>query len=312
MPTTLSPDVLSRKAAFDLADAIGEFLDTVRGLVATTPKNRPAEFSHPWNFDFSFRVPSPESAEAAGAGRCIGDGYPDGDITEEWTSESLYFSAIDAYRQGIMGNGREINNLIDQGIDRWCRIVFDRPPCAWTSELRFEVTAVEKICARVFGRRSYPRGTFGRFRRSEKRQFLKLIHALETKIDRLYALDFETAKSDASEDQREYPRGLDPSIPRAAHAAGDSFEQEVFFRDLASWAARELKGKQRRCIELLAEEMGAVPIADLACDNAIDWGNDFDEPFKSMVRALTPKLGKQGWRIYRHDNEARIQKTGQK
>ncbi len=89
------------------------------------------------------------------------------------------------------------------------------------------------------------------------------------------------------------------------------------YRELARWAMDDLKGKQRRAVELLIEHNGRIAISDLATDPAIDWQKPFDDAFNSLKQALKEKLSKLGWRIFRQSNEARLDrrtevKVGQK
>ena len=97
---------------------------------------------------------------------------------------------------------------------------------------------------------------------------------------------------------------------------GDVTPQEVtpgVYQQLAKWAADKLKGKQRRTVELLAENNGRIEMKDLATDPAIDWEAPFDNQFNSLAKAVNPKLRKIGWRIFRQSNEARAEKwQGQK
>lgn len=97
---------------------------------------------------------------------------------------------------------------------------------------------------------------------------------------------------------------------------GDVTPQEVtpgVYQQLAKWAADKLKGKQRRTVELLAENNGRIEMKDLATDPAIDWKAPFDNQFNSLAKAVNPKLRKIGWRIFRQSNEARAEKwQGQK
>jgi len=82
------------------------------------------------------------------------------------------------------------------------------------------------------------------------------------------------------------------------------------YRELAKWAAKKLRRNQRRTVELLAENAGSLPIADVASDEAIRWQAPYDDAVTSLIRELNRegKLPATGWRIYRHDNEIRLEK----
>ena len=101
---------------------------------------------------------------------------------------------------------------------------------------------------------------------------------------------------------------------RGARGRGKAAGGIANYADLITWASKELKGKQRRCIELLAENKGRMPIPDLAADSKISWEAPYDNAFNSMRQVLNKKLKKAGmpFRIQRHDNEARLSEIGQK
>lgn len=80
--------------------------------------------------------------------------------------------------------------------------------------------------------------------------------------------------------------------------------------ELRQFAAQELKGKQRRVIELLSDAGGSVPIRDLASDPKIGWQAPYDNAVKSIVRELNTKL--KDWRIERQDNELRVKRVSRK
>ncbi|NLY01668.1 MAG: hypothetical protein GXY83_36745 [Rhodopirellula sp.] len=82
------------------------------------------------------------------------------------------------------------------------------------------------------------------------------------------------------------------------------------YRELGQWAAAKLRRNQRRAVELLAENAGSLPIADIASDAAIGWQLPYDDSVSSLIRELNKehKLPSIGWRIHRHDNEIRLVK----
>lgn len=75
---------------------------------------------------------------------------------------------------------------------------------------------------------------------------------------------------------------------------------------LSKWVADNLKGKQRRVMELLIEHNGRLPIVDLATDSGVGWTAPYDEAWNSIRSKLNAKLHKIGWRTSRHSNEARL------
>lgn len=100
--------------------------------------------------------------------------------------------------------------------------------------------------------------------------------------------------------------GGDPAAElRDGAGRGDGDDQDAY-RELAEWAAAgNLKGKQRRMVERLAENNGRMPLADL--NLACEWNGD---EFGRCRQHANKRLRKAGWLIERHDNEARLRKTG--
>ena len=86
-------------------------------------------------------------------------------------------------------------------------------------------------------------------------------------------------------------------------------EWKTALAGLQAWAAKELKGKQRRVVELAIENGGECALSDLAIDSTIDWKTPCDDAFNSIRRALNKKLRKQGWHLGRNDNKARLAKV---
>lgn len=76
------------------------------------------------------------------------------------------------------------------------------------------------------------------------------------------------------------------------------------YRALTEWAAENLKGKQRRVVELLAENNGklALPDLNLACG----WDGD---QFGRCRQHVNRGIRKAGWLVERHDNEARLRQV---
>lgn len=79
------------------------------------------------------------------------------------------------------------------------------------------------------------------------------------------------------------------------------------FLEIAKWASANLKGKQRRTVELLTENSGVSKLADLA--PALEWEPPYDGAAGGIQTALNKKLKKLGWSISRQDSEFRLSKT---
>jgi hypothetical protein len=80
------------------------------------------------------------------------------------------------------------------------------------------------------------------------------------------------------------------------------------------WASRNLKGKQRRVLELAIEGGGQISIADIAMDAQISWHAPFGDSFNGIRKAVNQKLRSAGlpFVLERHDNNARLARKGQK
>ncbi|NLS96597.1 MAG: hypothetical protein GXX96_31050 [Planctomycetaceae bacterium] len=98
----------------------------------------------------------------------------------------------------------------------------------------------------------------------------------------------------------------------ARNHANQSMPCEKALVELRNWAQRQLKGKQRRVLELTIESGGECAISDLAIDPAIEWDTPCDEPFNSIRKAVNSKLKKIGWKLERNNNRARLARAGQK
>ena len=94
----------------------------------------------------------------------------------------------------------------------------------------------------------------------------------------------------------------------------DDLNEPSEFSELLSWVASNLKGKQRRVMELVIDGRGECPLSDIAFDAAISWESPYDNSFNGIRRAVNLKLNKAsvGWRLERNDNKARLLKIGQK
>jgi hypothetical protein len=59
---------------------------------------------------------------------------------------------------------------------------------------------------------------------------------------------------------------------------------------LRAWAETELKGIERRVIELLVDGNGKYRLADMAVDQQINWSPPYDDAWNSVRRRLNRKL----------------------
>jgi hypothetical protein len=84
--------------------------------------------------------------------------------------------------------------------------------------------------------------------------------------------------------------------------------------ELLTWVTTELKGKQRRVMELVIAAHGECSLADLAIDKEISWEYPFDNEFNQIRRPLNAKLKRAGktWKLCRHDNKGQLIRIGQK
>lgn len=96
----------------------------------------------------------------------------------------------------------------------------------------------------------------------------------------------------------------------SSQGGGEKTAKEKAFETLKEWAQRELKGKQRRVIELTVDAGGECAISDLAIDSSIEWQAPYDDAFNGIRKALKPKLAKQGWCLDRNDNKGRLARIG--
>jgi hypothetical protein len=76
---------------------------------------------------------------------------------------------------------------------------------------------------------------------------------------------------------------------------------------LRAFAAENLKGIERRVIELLCDNGGEMALADLAIDSGIEWTMPCKDSWESAMRRINKKLrGKILLRLHQHDNKARL------
>ncbi|HEY2415952.1 MAG TPA: hypothetical protein VGI40_27165 [Pirellulaceae bacterium] len=120
---------------------------------------------------------------------------------------------------------------------------------------------------------------------------------------KFYAQDRALMLSEQLEDLiRTLPTILTPAAKSSEAGGGDGGDQA--YRELRKWAVSELKGKQRRLVELLAANNGIMPIPDLKL--ACEWKGD---EFARCRQHVNRKLRKAGWTVERHDNEARLRQV---
>jgi hypothetical protein len=77
------------------------------------------------------------------------------------------------------------------------------------------------------------------------------------------------------------------------------------FADLRQFARDNLKGQERRVIEVLCDAGGELPIADLAAKDGVGWSDEF-EGFNNAKKRLNRKLKKIGWTVARQSNAAKL------
>jgi hypothetical protein len=77
------------------------------------------------------------------------------------------------------------------------------------------------------------------------------------------------------------------------------------YETLKTFAANELKGKQRSIIEALCVQGGVIKLADLGIE--LDW-DDPAKGFDNAKRSLNKRLKKMSWELCRHDGEARLRR----
>jgi hypothetical protein len=97
-------------------------------------------------------------------------------------------------------------------------------------------------------------------------------------------------------------RHLSPELPGSAYDA------------LLDFAHENLKGIERRVVELLCKQQGPCRLADLAVDSAIDWDSPYDDAWNSARRRINQKLKAAGkpWRLIRSGNAACLRTIGRK
>ncbi len=91
----------------------------------------------------------------------------------------------------------------------------------------------------------------------------------------------------------------------------DERDDDGRFDDLGEWVRDNLKGKQRRVLELTIDADGECPLAAIAIDRKVSWEAPYDDAFNGIRKAVNPKLHKIGWKLERNDNNSRLAKLGQ-
>src|SRR5262249_11061056 len=116
--------------------------------------------------------------------------------------------------------------------------------------------------------------------------------------------------ADAIESEKYLPTpilGGRPPLSPTPHIAKE-------FEDLIPFARDNLKGIERRIIELLCERRGECKLSDLAGDAGIGWNAPYDDAWNSARKRINRKLKRDGlsWRLSRSDNAARLTRIGRK
>jgi hypothetical protein len=95
--------------------------------------------------------------------------------------------------------------------------------------------------------------------------------------------------------------------------AGEAIEP-TDHTELISWVSKELKGKQRRVMELVIVAGGEFSLTTIATDAQVHWKPPYDDSFNSIRKVLNSKLKKADlpWRLERNDSKARLSRIGQK
>ncbi len=130
---------------------------------------------------------------------------------------------------------------------------------------------------------------------------------LLAKLDRLWTADEAGKAAHRSDDERN-SADTDTAMSTSGDAA--RLDGQTQLATLRNWVADNLKGKQRRVVELLIDNNSKYPLADLANDSQISWQVPYENAWNSMRSALIGKLKQQGYRIERQDNEARLVALG--
>jgi hypothetical protein len=86
------------------------------------------------------------------------------------------------------------------------------------------------------------------------------------------------------------------------------------FDALRNYVREQLKGKERRVVELLCEHSGVCPIEDLARDPVIDWDRPCDNVFNQAQIRINKKLHQAvpvlrcTWKLSRKGNRAQLKR----
>jgi len=100
------------------------------------------------------------------------------------------------------------------------------------------------------------------------------------------------------------PAQLPPTPTEPKQGEGEKPPPDQF-ADLRRFTRDKLKGQERAVMEALCDAGGEVPIADLAVKDGVGW-DDPKRGFTNAQRRLKDKLSGQGWRLFRHDNAAKL------
>jgi hypothetical protein len=130
-------------------------------------------------------------------------------------------------------------------------------------------------------------------------------HETERQLRDLAILVRRVANADAGPAD---PVTKQPPATGGAVLANGSTNQ---FQALLDFAKNNLKGIERRLVELVCEHGGECPIADVAADPAIGWSEPYDNPLNKTFGRINRKVRNAGlaWEFYRYNNAAKVKKT---
>lgn len=91
-------------------------------------------------------------------------------------------------------------------------------------------------------------------------------------------------------------------------------KEDDIYAPLKDFAQRNLKGIERKVVELACEGGGRYPLADMAIHPEVDWGSAWDDAWGSARRRVNRKLkaARLPWNLLRVANEARVEQNRSK
>jgi hypothetical protein len=94
-----------------------------------------------------------------------------------------------------------------------------------------------------------------------------------------------------------------------ANASDDAYgSAQATYRELLQFAKDNMKGGERRIVELVCQNSGECLLANLAADSQIQWSTPYDDAFNSARTRINDKLnaGSIPWRLVRKHNKATL------